>query len=127
MNMMDVFMLSYEEKEERKRKEREKEWEELCSMSKKYVFVLTYNFDPSIFRESFDSLEDARERMEQVLDEEIETVNEECEYSPVVIRSDENDLELIYTTEDAWKKAMRDGNGQQRTFDAARYFIIEVE
>lgn len=36
------------------------------------MFVLTYNFDLSIFTESFDSMEEAEEKLNSVLDEELQ-------------------------------------------------------
>ena len=96
MHMADaMFILSYEEEEEKKRKRRQEELEGLYSMEKKYVFVLTYNFDSSVFAESFDSREEAEERLNIVLEEELDTVRRECEMEPVVIAQDSGDAELI--------------------------------
>ena len=96
MHMADaMFILSYEEEEEKKRKRRQEELEGLYSMEKKYVFVLTYNFDSDIFAESFDGREEAEERLNAVLEEELDTVRRECGFEPVVITQDSGDVELI--------------------------------
>lgn len=127
MDMMEtMFILSYEEEEEKKRKRRQEELEELYSMEKKYVFILTYNFDSSIFAESFESKEEAEDKLKAVLEEELDTVKRECGYEPVVIIQDSDDLELIYATKEQWDEAVNAGKGQQRVFDAARYFIVEI-
>lgn len=127
MDMIDaLFILSYEENLENQRRKRQEELEELYSMEKKYVFILTYNFDSSIFVESFESMEEAEERLKAVLDEELDTVKRECEYEPTVIIQDSHDLELIYATKEQWDEAVNAGRGQQRVFDAARYFIVEI-
>ena len=127
MNMTDaLFILSYEENLENQRRKRQEELEEIYSMEKKYVFILTYNFDTSIFVESFESMEEAEERLKAVLDEELDTVKRECEYEPTVIIQDSHDLELIYATKEQWDEAINAGRGKQRVFDAARYFIVEI-
>ena len=127
MHMADaMFILSYEEEEEKKRKRRQEELEGLYSMEKKYVFVLTYNFDSDIFAESFDGREEAEERLNAVLEEELDTVRRECGFGPVVITQDSGDVELIYTSKEKWEQAVQEGNGQQRVFDAARYLIVEI-
>ena len=74
----------------------------------------------------FDSREEAEERLNIVLEEELDTVRRECEMEPVVIAQDSGDAELIYTTKEKWEQALQDGNGQQRMFDAARYLIVEI-
>lgn len=95
-------------------------------MGEKYVFVLTYNFDPSVSVELFDSREEAEERLNTVLKEELDTVHKECELDPMVITRDSGDVELIYTSKEKWEQAVQEGNGQQRVFDAARYLIIST-
>lgn len=94
-------------------------------MGEKYVFVLTYNFDPSVFVELFDSREEAEERLNAVLEEELDTVRRECGFEPVVITQDSGDVELIYTSKGKWEQAVQ-YNEQQRVFDAARYLIIST-
>lgn len=90
------------------------------------MFVLTYNFDSDIFAESFDGREEAEERLNAVLEEELDTVRRECGFEPVVITQDSGDVELIYTSKEKWEQAVQEGNGQQRVFDAARYLIVEI-
>lgn len=95
-------------------------------MGEKHVFVLAYNFVSDIFAESFDNREEAEERLNAVLDEEVDTVRRECGLEPVVITQDSGDVELIYTSKEKWGQAVQEGNGQQRVFDAARYLIISM-
>lgn len=44
----------------------------------------------------------------------------------MVIVQDSDDKELVYTTKEQWDEAVNAGRGQQRVFDAARYFIVEI-
>lgn len=82
-------------------------------MGEKHVFVLAYNFNSDIFAESFDSREEAEERLNAVLDEEVDTVRRECGLEPVVITQDSGDVELIYTSKEKWGRQCKKETGSR--------------
>ena len=67
-----------------------------------YVVLITYNFDSDYVAVPCTSIEEAKKILHKLLEDEIETVKTECEYTPIVNRYPEWDgefAELIYEEE----------------------------
>lgn len=83
-----------------------------------YVFTITYSFDGDYVAKKCNSYEEALEMLNNYLEEEIKTVENEQEYTPSVIRDCEDDVTLIYA--EGFEE-------NYHTEDCAYYRIFEVE
>ena len=61
-----------------------------------YIFTITYSFDGDYVAKKCGSYEEAVKMLNDYLEEEIKTVENEQEYTPSVIRDSEDDVTLIY-------------------------------
>lgn len=83
-----------------------------------YIFTITYSFDRGYVANKCNSYEEAIKMLNNYLEEEIKTVENECEYIPSVIRDSEDDVTLIYA----------EGETENyHTEDYACYKVFEVE
>lgn len=83
-----------------------------------YIFTVTYSFDSDYIAKKCDSYEEAVKMLNEYLNEEVETVQRESEYTPSVIRNAEDDVILIYA----------EGETENyHTEDYACYKVFEVE
>lgn len=83
-----------------------------------YIFTITYSFDGDYVAKKCGSYEEAITMLNDYLEEEIKTVENEQEYTPSVIRDSEDDVTLIYA----------EGLTENyHTEDYACYRIFEVE
>lgn len=95
---------------------------------KKYILTITYNFDADYIIKSFNTENEAIKTLNKYLQDEIETVKDECEYEPSVIRWDDlgTNITLVYAdgyTDDPLEVASRIYAKE----DYAEYRIFEVE
>ena len=95
---------------------------------KKYILTITYNFDADYIIKSFDTEAAAIKTLNKYLKDEIETVKDECEYEPSVIRWDDlgTNITLVYAygyTDDPLEVASRIYARE----DCAEYRVFEVE
>lgn len=88
-----------------------------------YIFTITYSFDGDYVAKKCGSYEEAIKMLNDYLEEEIKTVENEQEYTPSVIRDSEDDVTLIYA--EGYSKD--DGNMNYGVEDCAYYKIFEVE
>lgn len=63
---------------------------------KEYIVVITYNFDTDFIAIKCKTYEEAVEKLNELLNEEIETVKRENEYAPSVLRFTDDDVTLVY-------------------------------
>ena len=61
-----------------------------------YIFTITYSFDGDYVAKKCGIYEEAVKMLNDYLEEEIKTVENEQEYTPSVIRDSEDDVTLIY-------------------------------
>ena len=83
-----------------------------------YIFTITYSFDGDYVTMKCDNYEEAVKMLNDYLEEEIKTVENEQEYTPSVIRDSEDDVTLIYA------------EGETENYhieDYACYKVFEVE
>ena len=83
-----------------------------------YVFTITYSFDGDYIAKKCSSYEEAIKMLNDYLNEEIKTIQNESEYTPSVIRDNEDDITLIYA---------EDETKNYYTEDYACYRVFEVE
>lgn len=92
---------------------------------KEYIVVITYNFDTDFVAVKCKTYEEAVEKLNELLNEEIETVKRENEYTPSVLRFTDDDVILVYEsgyTLDSKNVSTREHLLQ----DCAFYKVIEV-
>ena len=63
----------------------------------KYLFLITYSFDTDYIVKSFNTEEEAKETLENYLNEEIILTKDAMEYTPCIIRHTDWDITLVYT------------------------------
>ena len=63
---------------------------------KEYIVVITYNFDTDFVAIKCKTYEEAVEKLNELLNEEIEIVKRENEYTPSVLRFTDDDVTLVY-------------------------------
>ena len=83
-----------------------------------YIFTITYSFDGDYVAKKCGSYEEAIKMLNDYLEEEIKTVENEQEYTPSVIKDSEDDVTLIYA---------EGFTENYHTEDYACYRIFEVE
>ena len=83
-----------------------------------YIFTITYSFDGDYVAMKCDNYEEAVKMLNDYLEDEIKTVENEQEYTPSVIKDSEDDVTLIYA---------EGFTENYRTEDYACYRIFEVE
>lgn len=92
---------------------------------KKYVFTITYNFDSDYIAKSFDTEKEAIDELNEYLSTEVAVVERESEYTPSVIRFNDDDIVLVYA-----EGYDDDTNGNYRKDypmeDCAMYRVFEV-
>ena len=89
---------------------------------KMYIFTITYNFDGDYIAQKFNTFTAAFLMLEKMLKTEVETVRNECEYEPSVIRFADDDVCLIYEED-----VTLENHTEFTKSDTAYYRIFEVE
>ena len=83
-----------------------------------YIMLITYSFDSDYVAVRCETEKEAIDKLNEYLNEEIETVEEESEYTPIVREHMDTLKELIYEEDEAYI----DSNT-----DIAEYRVIEVK
>lgn len=92
---------------------------------KEYIVVITYNFDTDFVAVKCKTYEEAVEKLNELLNEEIETVKRENEYTPSVLRFTDDDVTLVY--ESGYTLDLKNVSTREYFLqDCAFYKIIEV-
>lgn len=92
---------------------------------KEYIVVITYNFDTDFVAIKCKTYEEAVEKLNELLNEEIETVKRENEYTPSVLRFTDDDVTLVY--ESGYTLDLKNVSTREYLLqDCAFYKIIEV-
>ena len=92
---------------------------------KEYIVVITYNFDTDFVAVKCKTYEEAVEKLNELLNEEIETVKRENEYTPSVLRFTDDDVILVY--ESGYTLDLKNVSTREHLLqDCAFYKIIEV-
>lgn len=91
-----------------------------------YIFTITYNFDGDSIVKKCNTYEEAINILNSYLTEEVQTIINESEYEPSVLKWNEDDVTLVYaegyTTNPSVTK-----NREFLREDCAYYRIFEVE
>lgn len=61
-----------------------------------YIFTITYNFDSAYVAKKCKTYEEAVEMLNDYLTAEAETVKQECQYEPSIIRYSKDEATLVY-------------------------------
>ena len=92
---------------------------------KEYIVVITYNFDTDFVVIKCKTYEEAVEKLNELLNEEIEIVKRENEYTPSVLRFADDDVTLVY--ESGYTLDLKNVSTREYLLqDCAFYKIIEV-
>lgn len=92
---------------------------------KEYIVVIIYNFDTDFVAEKCKTYEEAVEKLNKLLNEEIETVKRENKYTPSVLRFTDDDVTLVY--ESGYTLDLKNVSTREYFLqDCAFYKIIEV-
>ena len=92
---------------------------------KEYIVVITYNFDTDFVAIKCKTYEEAVEKLNELLNEEIETVKRENEYTPSVLRFADDDVILVY--ESGYTLDLKNVSTREYLLqDCALYKVIEV-
>lgn len=92
---------------------------------KEYIVVITYNFDTDFVAVKCKTYEEAVEKLNELLNEEIETVKRENEYTPSVLRFTDDDVILVY--ESGYTLDLKNVSTREHLLqDCAFYRVIEV-
>jgi len=83
-----------------------------------FVMLITYSFDSDYVAVKCETEKEAIDKLNEYLDEEIKTVKEESEYTPIVIEHMDTLKELIYEEDEGY---IDSGT------DIAEYRVIEVK
>jgi hypothetical protein len=83
-----------------------------------FVMLITYSFDSDYVAVKCETEKEAIDKLNEYLDEEIKTVEEESEYTPVVREHMDTLKELIYEEDEAYIDS---------DTDIAEYRVIEVK
>lgn len=96
-----------------------------ASRMKEYIVVITYNFDTDFIAIKCKTYEEAVEKLNELLNEEIEIVKRENEYTPSVLRFADDDVTLVY--ESGYTLDLKNVSTREYLLqDCAFYKIIEV-
>lgn len=92
---------------------------------KEYIVVITYNFDTDFVAIKCKTYEEAVEKLNELLNEEIEIVKRENEYTPSVLRFADDDVILVY--ESGYTLDLKNVSTREYLLqDCALYKVIEV-
>lgn len=92
---------------------------------KEYIVVITYNFDTDFVAIKCKTYEEAVEKLNELLNKEIETVKRENEYTPSILRFTDDDVTLVYESE--YTLDLKNVSTREYLLqDCAFYKIIEV-
>lgn len=92
---------------------------------KEYIVVITYNFDTDFVAIKCKTYEEAVEKLNELLNEEIEIVKRENEYTPSVLRFTDDDVILVY--ESGYTLDLKNVSTREYLLqDCAFYKVIEV-
>lgn len=92
---------------------------------KEYIVVITYNFDTDFVAVKCKTYEEAVEKLNELLNEEIEIVKRENKYTPSVLRFTDDDVTLVY--ESGYTLDLKNVSTREYFLqDCAFYKIIEV-
>lgn len=92
---------------------------------KEYIVVITYNFDTDFVAVKCKTYEEAVEKLNELLNEEIEIVKRECEYTPSILRFTDDDVTLVY--ESGYTLDLKNVSTREYFLqDCGFYKIIEV-
>lgn len=92
---------------------------------KTYIVTITYNFDGDYVAKKCNTYQDAIKLLNEYLNTEVQTVINECEYEPSVLRWYEDDITLVY----AEGYTTNPYDNRDRAFlkeDCAYYRIFEI-
>ena len=93
---------------------------------KEYIVVITYNFDTDFVAVKCKTYEEAVEKLNELLNEEIETVKRENEYTPSVLRFTDDDVTLVYGSGYTLNYMKEKSIRYYLLQDCAFYKVIEV-
>lgn len=93
---------------------------------KEYIVVITYNFDTDFVAIKCKTYEEAVEKLNELLNEEIEIVKRESEYTPSVLRFTDDDVTLVYGSGYTLNYMREKSIRYYLLQDCAFYKIIEV-
>ena len=93
---------------------------------KEYIVVIIYNFDTDFVAEKCKTYEEAVEKLNELLNEEIEIVKRENEYTPSVLRFADDDVILVYESGYTLNYMREKSIRYYLLQDCAFYKIIEV-
>lgn len=93
---------------------------------KEYIVVIIYNFDTDFVAEKCKTYEEAVEKLNELLNEEIEIVKRESEYTPSVLRFTDDDVTLVYGSGYTLNYMREKSIRYYLLQDCAFYKIIEV-
>ena len=92
---------------------------------KEYIVVITYNFDTDFVAIKCKTYEEAVEKLNELLNEEIEIVKRENEHTPSVLRFADDDVILVY--ESGYTLDLKNVSTREYLLqDCALYKVIEV-
>lgn len=92
---------------------------------KEYIVVITYNFDTDFVAIKCKTYEEAVEKLNELLNEEIEIVKRENEYTPSVLRFADDDVILVY--ESGYTLDLKNVSTREYLLqDCAFYKVIEI-
>lgn len=92
---------------------------------KEYIVVITYNFDTDFVAVKCKTYKEAVEKLNELLNEEIETVKRENEYTPSVLRFTNDDVTLVYGS--GYTLDLKNVSTREHLLqDCAFYRVIEV-
>ena len=83
-----------------------------------YLMLITYSFDTDYVAKPCATEDEAITELNKYLNEEIETVKKECEFTPIVIRYSDDEVKLVYTN-NKWDYVNEE-------VDTATYKVIEI-
>lgn len=93
---------------------------------KEYIVVIIYNFDTDFVAIKCKTYEEAVEKLNELLNEEIEIVKRENEYTPSVLRFTDDDVTLVYGSGYTLNYMREKSIRYYLLQDCAFYKIIEV-
>lgn len=93
---------------------------------KEYIVVITYNFDTDFVAVKCKTYEEAVEKLNELLNEEIEIVKRESEYTPSVLRFTDDDVTLVYESGYTLNYMREKSIKYYLLQDCAFYRVVEV-
>lgn len=88
-----------------------------------YILIITYNFDTSYITQILPTKKEAIDILNRYLNEEVQTIKNECEYTPSVLDWKEDDICLVYAS--GYTKQINNRNYALE--DCAYYRVFEIE